>query len=377
MGNASLCYRPVVRFYGADLPLCDRDSEHVLVQQLSERGFGPRVLRAFPGGRVEEFWDHNRRPLRPDEVMNTVTVMTGPLGERRCVDFAVLVAIRLAELHSLGLEIVGRRTHEQQLDDWLTAVEKYSPRRINTSADPFAEEHHSANESIADDLECVDHDLPINPSLLRLEFENLEDLRPAPSSESEKLVRDFLLHREVCHLDLFASNLFHNDAPAAGGGTPLDFIDYEYAADAPVGLDIANHFSGCTEKIDFPAKGQVTFDAAGLYPSEQQCLKFLRVYTEERISRSSLSKGVGSTNASSFRGVMHVLRENVEAQGFAFRLLLSFAAEAELRWVVWALLQSQLSTVEFDFLDYARQRWAAYGVYRVNDLLTPVSRYTP
>ena len=46
------------------------------------------------------------------------------------------------------------------------------------------------------------------------------------------------------------------------------------------------------------------------------------------------------------------------------RLLLALAAEAELRWVCWGLLQRQLSTVSFDFGDYAAQRFACYNTYK-------------
>ena len=46
----------LVRLYGASEPLCHRPSEVELVQLLTARGFGPKVLGVFPGGRVEAFW---------------------------------------------------------------------------------------------------------------------------------------------------------------------------------------------------------------------------------------------------------------------------------------------------------------------------------
>ena len=53
----------------------------------------------------------------------------------------------------------------------------------------------------------------------------------------------------------------------------VQFIDYEYAAVAPVGLDIANHFSGCTELIEGES---VTFDTS-FYPTAEQQLHFLEL----------------------------------------------------------------------------------------------------
>ena len=52
------------------------------------------------------------------------------------------------------------------------------------------------------------------------------------------------------------------------------------------------------------------------------------------------------------------------AAAFARQLLVALAAEAECRWVVWGLLQRQLSSVAFDFDDYASQRWACFGMYK-------------
>ena len=52
------------------------------------------------------------------------------------------------------------------------------------------------------------------------------------------------------------------------------------------------------------------------------------------------------------------------AAAFARQLLVALAAEAECRWVVWGLLQRQLSSVAFDFDDYASQRWACFGLYK-------------
>ena len=54
---------------------------------------------------------------------------------------------------------------------------------------------------------------------------------------------------------------------------------------------------------------------------------------------------------------------SAEAMAFATRLLVALAAEAELRWVVWGLLQQQLATISFEYGDYASQRWGCYRTY--------------
>ena len=277
----------LVRLYGTDEPLAHRGSEELLVEALSSHGIGPTIFAVFEGGRVEQFWAR-RRSLLPSEPLKCVPV-----------DFAALVASRVAELHELWLAVPGRPTAEEQLARWLSAVEGGGP-------------------------------VPLEA--LRAAIDGVPRLRPAASTASEKAVEDVMLQRTMCHLDLFAANILYDDALG-----DVQLIDYEYSADAPIGLDIANHLSGTTELIEGE---RVTFDPS-LYPTLEQQAHWLRSYL----------------------GARHLPEWAVEAMPFATELLLAFAAEAELRWVVWGLLQLQLSSIAFDYGDYAVQRWRCYSTY--------------
>jgi thiamine kinase-like enzyme len=279
-----LCESVLVRIYGSGEPLCERTSEESLVQQLSDAGVGPRIHSTFGHGRVEEFLS-NRRPLLSVEALSP--------------DFAAMVAVQVAQLHELALKIPGRATAEQQLHRWLTAC--------------------PAGGSV-------------DTGLLAVAIGGVARLRPTAVSKEEQVIERILLGRSLCHLDLFASNLLLSD-------NDIRLIDFEYAAEAPIGLDIANHISGKTEIIN----GSTVSFKTDMYPGPEAQLHFLSAYLAARKLPPFIDPA---------------------ASQFVLRLLVAFAAEAELRWVTWGLLQAKLSAVSFDYGDYAAQRWRCYGTYK-------------
>jgi len=281
------CTTVLVRFYGATLPGCDRAFEEELVSALSDKNFSPRVFATFPGGRVEEFWAGWRAAL-PSEAMQTSPV-----------DILSMTAARTAEFHGLQLDLTRKVSYVEQMHQWLGMLEAGGPLDIDE---------------------------------LRSEFAQIAGLRPKPSNDAEATLSSLLLQKQLCHMDLFASNLLLSPSL-----DELRIIDFEYGAQAPAGMDIGNHFSGCTELIEGEV---VTFDV-NFFPSRENQVSFLRQYLAGR--------GFALDDAS------------VE---YGLRLLMALTAEAELRWVVWGLLQLQLSTVSFDYADYAKQRWACFRTYK-------------
>ena len=306
-------HQVLVRLYGSGEPLAHRTSEDQLVVLLSSHGFGPHVLSVFDGGRVEEFFSAPYRTLLPSD-----TMLIEP------IDFAGMVASRLGEMHSLKLSTKGRATHEEQLSRWFHAIL------------PSSSTHHGVRSICLVELETA--------------INNIVSKRPLAATPCEKMIEQILLRRTLCHMDLFASNVLYDESK-----NEVQFIDYEYCATAPVGLDIANHFSGCTELIQGK---KVTFNSE-LYPSTEKQHHFLQKYLK------ALAKH-GDQDAKSIMEKREETNKEWDEEwaSFSQRLLLAMAAEFELRWVVWGLLQKQESSVEFDFYDYALQRWDCYHQYR-------------
>merc|ERR1740121_3523529 len=98
-----------------------------------------------------------------------------------------------------------------------------------------------------------------------------------------------------------------------------------------VGVDIANHFNAIPESCLILKN---TFDVDAYYPKDDVQLKFLRAYLEKR--------------------GMSVDEEVLAAM---LGVILEFTLLAELRWVIWALVQAHKSPVDFDYLEYMRLRF--------------------
>ena len=120
-----------------------------------------------------------------------------------------------------------------------------------------------------------------------------------------------------CHNDLLSGNILYNEETDA-----VEFIDFEYGGYNYAAFDIANHF------CEFAG-----FDGDySLYPKKSFQLDWLETYLES----STVSD-------------LEVLD--------LFKQVQIFALAAHLFWGVWALVQAEISDIEFDYLEYAKLRF--------------------
>ena len=115
-----------------------------------------------------------------------------------------------------------------------------------------------------------------------------------------------------CHNDLLAANIIKT--PHNSG---VKFIDYDYANYGPAAFDIANHFC---------EYGGFACEWAKM-PSEDGMLAFLNSYNPDS-SRDLLGK------------------------------VKAFIPLAHLAWGLWALVQAEISEIDFDYVGYAEKRLA-------------------
>uniref|UniRef100_A0A6N2JYI4 Choline kinase N-terminal domain-containing protein n=1 Tax=Salix viminalis TaxID=40686 RepID=A0A6N2JYI4_SALVM len=132
-----------------------------------------------------------------------------------------------------------------------------------------------------------------------------------------------------CHNDLQYGNIMIDEETRA-----MTIIDYEYASYNPIAFDIANHF--CEMTADYHTDTPHILDYSK-YPGLEERQRFIRVYL------SSLG-GQPSDNEA------EQLLENVEKYKLASHLF----------WGLWGIISEHVNEIDFDYMEYARQRFEQY-----------------
>ncbi|TQB77333.1 hypothetical protein MPDQ_002970 [Monascus purpureus] len=144
------------------------------------------------------------------------------------------------------------------------------------------------------------------------------------------------------HCDLLSGNVIvapESDASSTPGDEAkvVNFIDYEYATPAPAAFDIANHFAEW---------GGFDCDY-NMLPTRAVRRAFLSEYVSSYSKHDKLPEN-------SSQAVVDKLFEDVDR----FRGIPGFY------WGVWALIQAQISQIDFDYASYAEIRLGEYFAWR-------------
>jgi len=291
--------------------VCDRRRENVVVAELSEMGFGPKLFGVFANGRLEH-WYADRRPLEPLEMV-----------QAEPVDMQTMIAKRLAEMHQRASPKVEEVDLWAQLRDWVALGKKVAfPDDAEKAAKLAKLNPYPRFEEQLDELEALLPSQRTDGGRRLLESTGTG----ASLSAAARRARELLFEERFCHLDLLSGNIMYSE-----GVRDVDFIDYEYSMRTCVGLDVANHFCAVPESCLIL---EDTFDVDKYYPSQALQRRWLSAYYAAR--RVELDE--------------EVLDEML-------KVVLDFALLAELRWVIWSVVQAGHSPVDFDYLDYGVMRF--------------------
>ncbi|GAM82095.1 hypothetical protein ANO11243_000740 [Dothideomycetidae sp. 11243] len=178
---------------------------------------------------------------------------------------------------------------------------------------------------------------------IQAEFDFLE-------AEMSKLPGPFGKTFVFAHCDLLLGNvIIEPSAPHSringhtANNASVHFIDYEYSSPAPAAFDLANHFAEWAGMdCDYNA-----------IPTSSTRRDFITHYAKSYIQHSRLENSDGWHDAS--------LQEPVDE---LCKLVDLYRGVPGFYWGVWALIQAQISQIDFDYASYAEERFGEYYAWK-------------
>lgn len=163
------------------------------------------------------------------------------------------------------------------------------------------------------------------------------------------------------HCDLLCANVIavpSSDAPVTSAGEPtttVQFIDYEYATPSPAAFDIANHFA---EWGGYDCDYNMMPTCA---VRRQFLTEYVRSYTQHKGLPESSQKQIIDRlyeDVDRFRGIpgLYWFVFPFNANIYDPVLILNRG--------IWALIQAQISQIDFDYASYAETRLGEYYAWR-------------
>lgn len=337
----------LVRVYGQGTNLIiDRHREFVLHLVLNSLGLAPPIHARFCNGLVYGFLPG--RSLAPQELSNPYLYP--------------LIAQQLGNWHN--------QVDCAYIEDGVNKLRKYTAGlKKRTEAPKRRRKQKRIISNVWDLIEDWILIVPANKALVDIFGSNLDTL-DAHGPTTEENVRDVILREfrwlkstlshatklpvVVSHCDLLSGNIvipesaevashIENRQPLSKLPTisenPIQFIDYEYMLPAPRAFDIANHFAewqgfDCDRSaIPNPSvDNPVMVDWCKGYLNDENC-------TEKEL-----------------RGLIDEIKCYYGMPGFY--------------WGIWAMIQSELSTIDFNYAEYSELRLQEYWEWKRDFLAT-------
>ncbi|OMO77867.1 hypothetical protein CCACVL1_14757 [Corchorus capsularis] len=132
-----------------------------------------------------------------------------------------------------------------------------------------------------------------------------------------------------CHNDLQYGNIMMDEETKA-----ITLIDYEYASFNPVAYDLANHF--CEMAANYHTETPHILDYK-IYPDMEERRRFISAYL------------TSSGNEPSDAEVEQLLNDAEK-----------YTLANHLFWGLWGIISGHVNKIDFDYMEYARQRFQQY-----------------
>ncbi|KAH0449148.1 hypothetical protein IEQ34_022948 [Dendrobium chrysotoxum] len=148
-------------------------------------------------------------------------------------------------------------------------------------------------------------------------------------SSLEKLLAGDDQRIGFCHNDLQYGNIMMDEETKQ-----ITIIDYEYASFNPIAYDIANHF--CEMAADYHTGTPHVLDYSK-YPDLEDRKRYVNIYVK--------SPGEDPSEVE-----LEDLLESIE----------KYALVSHLIWGLWGIISEHVNEIDFDYAQYARQRFEQY-----------------
>ncbi|KAJ5432804.1 uncharacterized protein N7458_011960 [Penicillium daleae] len=302
----------LMRAYGNGTEiLIDRERETTSHALLASRGLAPPLLARFKNGLLYRFI--RGKPCGHEDLV-TPPIFRG-------------VARKLAQWHAVLPNTGAGSTSSNAVNEHDTDLTPIQPRRAGSSMWAVLQRWVMA--------------LPVatpEQKARRLTLQKELEWAVGQLDDGVGIGEDGLV---FAHCDLLCANviILPDDAgvQTEDGIAPVNFIDYEYAVPAPAAFDIANHLA---EWIGYDCD-------YNMIPTQSVRRQFLTEYTKSYCEHRGL-------DASSQAEIVDRLYQDVDR----------FRGIPGLYWGVWALIQAQISQIDFDYADYAEQRLGEYWAWK-------------
>lgn len=316
----------LLRAYGKGTDLIiDREREAQNHELLMRYGLAPPLLARFNNGMLYRY-------IKGD--------VTSP-ADLRTEEIYQAVARRLAEWHAVVPCVPRGPAYEPENEphlprststpDILSAIDQVAPSKVAPNVWTVMQKWIYALPTSTEDQKERQQEL--QNELLRV----VDEFSSRPGLGKNSLV--------FAHCDLLSGNVIirpkaqNNGATVVEERTEVSFIDYEYAVPSPAAFDIANHFAEW---------GGFDCDFSVL-PTKFQRLSFIREYIAAYFAYLGVSKSDEELETQA-----QTLNDEVDA----------FRGIPGLYWGVWAIIQSVISQIDFDYASYAEVRLGEYYAWR-------------
>ncbi|CAH8562274.1 unnamed protein product [Schistosoma rodhaini] len=345
-------------------------SDSVNFALLSEKRIGPKLHGVFPGGRIEEYIES--RPLTTQELPLIIEVAARHMASfhKLSMPFSKTPSfiIRMFDKYLSQLTSTPEHLHRPSPNFSSNTLSKLQSKGFS-----FANDGHILTEPSYEEARNMVYEL----SLIE-EYNWIKEKFEVHYAEVFPIV--------FCHNDFQENNLLLLNDPEVEKFYRILPIDFEYSGYNYRAFDIGNHFNEWCYDYTNPNRPNY-FHNIENYPDRSKQKLFWKSYLIEAnsiVENDHFNKRNGNfnfvdhyDNNNTNTATTTTNNNNQTVVGFSNHLhneeyddeilwieTIYGSLLSHLFWSAWSLVQSQLSSIQFDFMDYAKVRMQHYRLMK-------------